>query len=1046
MLAFPHGSYEVSEDISVDGTKIIRRHIGEDGHPLLNVEMFAQLVKARIQAAKELHGHGGNEFKILELERLAEHFFDGSHAKTFIDAKKQRDEAYKAINQRLGEVVEDLRHAKDENTRALIAAREAEKIIEEARIALAAAQKISKQDPTRTQKIKDAQDSLQAAQNDAAGPMHRYMMSKEQVDTLQRKYLEEKVKASRERIEPEIKFREAFEQFYWHNIQKAKQINALLVHYVDPHSKPKSVMKKINQRADDIRAREPRPILENHYAVDNIVVESSHQADLVDLTPEQQTLYKNTHKKEAPKKAHSTPSTIVDERQIWQRNAVRTEVKVNGKKAFVGHRHGSPSPLEIHNEAERQHRTLENVKQAMTSAAKEKFEKLSEEDKTAIREGKKTLNIDMSTMCLLSPIAVDDEVAGITIDPAMRQYRQVEDSRLAYWSLHGRDVILIVDDVPVKVKLNSTFMTIGVNQMRGVNTSNAQKLEERINNRGINQFIDGFLEKKDILLDPDMESMMAQMHNLDASPQIMKYREALVKYNPVNVDQARMNREQAPERLRDCELRLSAAKKALRHPEHRATIGKQGEKEIKAHIKMIEAERARILSDLEKEKPILALQDAYLSLETSNAKLHAAKNALSSPEHVAMMGDRGVKEMKLMIKKEEAARKKTLNIIEKEEVKRDILYRNLAEARQKVFSNNLEALKRNLDTFENRTTPDMLKSNQAYQRMRLFVDALDIYYNQPKPGTMRWVKVWLASREKKAIVKKLAVEQDPKKKAALEMQALALQNKMDFLNRSNYRFQARFAMLGYYLDSFVEWFCKSGEDRTGLLNEQLEAFCIFIEKYGHPPRWENEEDKERFHAIMPHVHNGAPNRETNGFNDDAPGLKVTDSDFEMPTVDYKSDIAMANLLSKSKGVGGDKKFAKLVDDAQIQLQFLQRQARHIKYLEDAQVQYTQWQKALPTLTESEAMKVRDKMKYIKSQVKTYLNDKDPAVQAKATTVRAEIKSLSSDVKLEKGETKNLLHGYHSKRSSAALPLIENDQKEDPMIKKMTTKDRRFTKG
>lgn len=288
MLAFPHGSYEVSEDISVDGTKIIRRHVGEDGHPLLTIEMFAQLAKARIQAAKELHGHGDNEFKILELERLAEHFFDGSHAKTFIDAKKQRDEAYKAINQRLGEVVEDLRHAKDENTRALIAAREAQKIIAEARIALAAAQKISKQDPTRTQKIKDAQDSLHAAQNDAAGPMHRYMMSKEQVDTLQRKYLEEKVTASRERIEPEIKFREAFEQFYWHNIQKTKQINALLVHYVDPHSKPKSVMKKINQRADDIRAREPRPILENHYAVDNIVVESSHQADLVDLTPEQQ--------------------------------------------------------------------------------------------------------------------------------------------------------------------------------------------------------------------------------------------------------------------------------------------------------------------------------------------------------------------------------------------------------------------------------------------------------------------------------------------------------------------------------------------------------------------------------------------------------------------------------------------------------------------------------------------------------------------------------------------------------------------------------------
>ena len=141
------------------------------------------------------------------------------------------------------------------------------------------------------------------------------------------------------------------------------------------------------------------------------------------------------------------------------------------------------------------------------------------------------------------------------------------------------------------------------------------------------------------------------------------------------------------------------------------------------------------------------------------------------------------------------------------------------------------------------------------------------------------------------------------------------QEKIDGLNKGNYQFQARFALLAQHMDNFVEWFCKSGEDRTGLLNEHIEAYCIFIEQNGHAPRWGNEEDNKKFHKMMPHVHNGAPNRETNGFNDDSPGLKVSDADFEMRNLSYYTDKKMANMAadsSKIKGVMNVEKIKKII--------------------------------------------------------------------------------------------------------------------------------------
>ncbi|MCT7397425.1 hypothetical protein N2Q23_24905, partial [Escherichia coli] len=42
---------------------------------------------------------------------------------------------------------------------------------------------------------------------------------------------------------------------------------------------------------------------------------------------------------------------------------------------------------------------------------------------------------------------------------------------------------------------------------------------------------------------------------------------------------------------------------------------------------------------------------------------------------------------------------------------------------------------------------------------------------------------------------------------------------------------------------------------------------------------------------------------TNAYNDDCPGLKVSDPDFEMPTVSYYTDKKMANVLKNSTSIG-----------------------------------------------------------------------------------------------------------------------------------------------
>jgi len=603
----------------------------------------------------------------------------------------------------------------------------------------------------------------------------------------------------------------AFDRVYSANIKKLQQVNRLLAYAVNPKKDPSKVIRLINNKANDLRALEARPIQHNTYQAKDITVTSSHIPEGW-LSQEQQALYRHVHKQEPPKdRPYTCPSTIRDKRQVGQANAVRTEIAVNGRTVFTGHRHGSPSVLKINNDAERQYRTLQNVKQTLALAAEERIAKLGDPLPDPL-----VLNI--SSMSLLSPVMKGDLLDG------MKQFRQVDDSRQAYWSLHGRTIPLEVRNEDgttrtVRVQLNSTFMSIGVNAVRGFGIPGfgANELVQRVNNRGLDQFFNHFLKDAVQTADPELARVAKRLDELETQPSIRA-----------------------------------------------------------AKTKIVEYDRA-------------ALNLAYEKLEYCN-------RALADPDHKARVDSKVIK----------TERKNALKIIEREEKNIDKLYKELANAREEIYQNRIGDLRNILNELKimgRAQGGDKYKNNKDFQKWQMFVDAIDIYYNQPQPGLKRFIDVKLKTREKNKILKKMAKEDDWDKKDQLRDQANALQKEIDYLNKSNYRFQARFAMLANYMGDFVEWFCKSGEDRTGLLNEHIEAFCLFIEKYGCAPNWDNMNDRNKFHEFMPLVHNGAPNRETNAFNDDCPGLKVSDPDFEMPTVSYYTDKKMANIVSNSAKIG-----------------------------------------------------------------------------------------------------------------------------------------------
>jgi hypothetical protein len=67
---------------------------------------------------------------------------------------------------------------------------------------------------------------------------------------------------------------------------------------------------------------------------------------------------------------------------------------------------------------------------------------------------------------------------------------------------------------------------------------------------------------------------------------------------------------------------------------------------------------------------------------------------------------------------------------------------------------------------------------------------------------------------------------------------------------NSYQFQANYLLANYSLGRAIEAFCKSGEDRTGLLRTSLMADDNFLNTYGYPPDIRDKNDQGKYHKIF----------------------------------------------------------------------------------------------------------------------------------------------------------------------------------------------------
>lgn len=616
-----------------------------------------------------------------------------------------------------------------------------------------------------------------------------------------------------ERIRAENGFQAQFDKVYEAHLDRSRQLNALIADCVDPKN-PKKVAKKITQITPDIRAEQPRPLQENHYEVnqkngDKPLGVTSRHTPAGYLTQAQEKAAGIETGDPKKKTLHTNPSTIRDERQVGQANLLKTDIEVDGKKVFSGFRHGSPSVLKVSDEPARQHKTSMNVKQSVMLSTSHQFAKLPPAEQQKVLSGQRILNVNMAALSLLSPLYKPDLV---DVD-SMKQYRQVEDSRLAYWALDNRKIeIELIDEkgVPIldasgdpqkiTVKPQITFMTAGVNAARYIHLGSGKDLIERINNRGMARLMDKFVDN-----------------------------EAAEKSQPFIAFE-------------------------------------------KTHVRLNEIKRELLALNSDKGRELL--NEAYADLETSNQYLHDNPKAK----------DKGAVEKR---------RKAAVTIIESEEQKRDALYQEMAKIRKKIYTQE------NSDNIIKILKHDQNTSHEQLKRTTIMLEAMALYHRQQDLGFDHYRTIEMLKSKIKEHEKKLAIESDPQKNAALRNELVQINAALKDLNKDNYLFQTRFAMLSNHMGNIVEWFCKSGEDRTGLLNEYIEAFCIFEEQQKRVPSLNNPQDELLFGQILAKVHNGSPNKDTNYYNDGSRGLKITDTDIGTASLSLTADKKMANMAAKS---------------------------------------------------------------------------------------------------------------------------------------------------
>jgi len=96
-----------------------------------------------------------------------------------------------------------------------------------------------------------------------------------------------------------------------------------------------------------------------------------------------------------------------------------------------------------------------------------------------------------------------------------------------------------------------------------------------------------------------------------------------------------------------------------------------------------------------------------------------------------------------------------------------------------------------------------------------------------------------------------------------------------YTNEHKTDFQRNYLIAHYLMGHDVDFFCKSAEDRTGLVNNKIEEAMIFRSQYGRYPRFDQTDDQKRLNQIALQVYHGGASRDTTGRNNrGARGLQI----------------------------------------------------------------------------------------------------------------------------------------------------------------------------
>jgi hypothetical protein len=211
-------------------------------------------------------------------------------------------------------------------------------------------------------------------------------------------------------------------------------------------------------------------------------------------------------------------------------------------------------------------------------------------------------------------------------------------------------------------------------------------------------------------------------------------------------------------------------------------------------------------------------------------------------------------------------------------LKVDAIKEDLVKAKRKL---DLPARYKELEVILQSPNKDEAAYEKKLKQIQSMEKTLNGFY---KDIIKQEKKLWHAAKKdiqsmKEEIIKALTTEPGPDKEKAKALQVVQLfldaseiyYSKSHKIPEHGHQFQTRYVLANQFMGRTVEFFCKSGEDRTGRLNNHIEEFLAYSHKARIFPKFDSKNDSELLKRISHDVHNGSVSKKITDQN--APGAE-----------------------------------------------------------------------------------------------------------------------------------------------------------------------------